>query len=265
MELEGRVALVTGAGSGMGRATAQRLAAEGMRVCAVDIDVDAARLVAEPIDALALQCDVSDAAAVDGVFEQCAEALGTLDLVHLNAGVGLRWSGDIAELDIADYRRSVGVNLDGVVFGARAAVRAMRRRPPGTPGAIIATASIAGLIGFHPDPVYTIGKHGVVGLIRAIGANLAAEGISAHALCPATTETGMIDTRTKKLLTHVGITLMPPAEIADAVVFAAKAPIETTGTCWVCQPGLAPWAFRFDEVDGPENALNVPVQARTSS
>src|SRR6516165_2508584 len=123
MELRGRVALVTGAGSGMGRATAKRLVDEGMNVCALDINADAVRAVAEPLGALAITCDVSDVDQVDAAFARCVEHFGRLDLAHLNAGISIAWSGDIAELDVANYRRALGVNLHHVVYGARAAVR----------------------------------------------------------------------------------------------------------------------------------------------
>lgn len=262
MELNGRVALVTGAGSGMGRATVRRLIEEGMAVCAVDIDGEAVESVAEPLGALAVTGDVSDPDQVDAAFAQCVERFGRVDLAHLNAGVGVRWSGDIAELDVAQYRRSVGVNLDGVVFGVRAAVRTMRERPdPRAGGVIVATASIAGIDPFHPDAIYTIGKHGVIGLIRSIAPNLAAEGIAAHAICPGTTETGMISDSVRTFFRRAGIAMQPPEEIANAVVAAAMSPLEATGSCWVCNPGESPFAFEFNAVDGPDKVLNVPVVA----
>ncbi len=259
MELEGRVGLVTGAGSGMGRATVQRLVAEGMNVCALDINGDAARAVAEPIGALAITCDVANADEVDAAFAQCLERFGRLDLAHLNAGVSISWSGDIADLDVANYQRALGVNLHHVVYGARAAVRAMRHRSDGsTGGAIVATSSIAGLEPFYPDAVYTITKHGVVALVRSIAPNLAAEGIAVHALCPNTTDTGMLTDPTKELLASKGISLIPPEDIANAVVVAATSPIEMTGSCWVVNPDEPPFPFDFNDVPGPHKVLNVP-------
>jgi NAD(P)-dependent dehydrogenase (short-subunit alcohol dehydrogenase family) len=241
----------------MGKATAQRLVGEGMKVCVVDIDMDAARAVAEPMGAFAVQCDVSDAAQVDAAFASCVEQFGRVDLAHLNAGVGLRWSGDIGELDIKDYQRSVGVNLDGVVFGARAAVRAMRARSDGGEGAIIATASIAGVMPFHPEPVYTLGKHGVVGLVRAIAPNLAAEGIAVHALCPGTTATGMVAEEHQQMMGRIGVPVQPPENVAEAVVVAATAPLSMAGTCWIVQADTPPYPFEFAVFDGPDKILNV--------
>ena len=90
MKLEGRVALVTGGGSGIGRAAAQRLAGEGMRVCVLDIDGAAALTVAESLDGLGLECDVSDAEQVNTAFASCVEELGSIHLAFLNAGITIR-------------------------------------------------------------------------------------------------------------------------------------------------------------------------------
>ncbi len=264
MNLEGRVALVTGGASGIGRATAQRLADEGMRLCVVDIDKDAASTVAESVGGIAVPCDVSDPEQVDNAFALCVRELGSVDLAFLNAGITIHWSGDIGSLDLADYRRSVGVNLDGVVFGTVAAVRAMRARRESIDGAILATASLAGILPWHPDPVFSLGKHGVVGFMRAIAPNLAPEGISVHTICPGITETGVLGNR-RPLVERIGVPVMEPDAIADAAVLAATSPIEASGSCWVVQHGKAPWRMDFPEVPGPDNRLNVPVvrQAQT--
>ena len=262
MKLEGRVALVTGGGSGIGRATAQRLAAEGMRVCVLDVDGDAASTVASSLDGLGLDCDVSKPEQVDGAFASCVEEFGSVDLAFLNAGITIHWSGDIGSLDLADYRRSVSVNLDGVVFGAVAAVRTMRARSDGDEGAILATASLAGILPWHPDPVYSLGKHGVVGFMRAIAPNLAPEGIAVHTICPGITETGLLGNR-RRLVERIGVPVMEPEAIADAVLVAVTSPIEATGTCWVAQHGKAAWAMEFADLSGPDSRLNVPIAPRS--
>ena len=247
MELDGKVALVTGAGSGIGRATAQRLATEGMRICGVDLDLDAARAVVEPLGGIALAADVSDPAQTDAVFAECATTLGSVDLAYLNAGIAIGVA-DITELDDAEYRRIMGPNVDGVIFGARAAVRQMRTQGGGV---IVATASLAGLIGFPPDPVYTATKHAVVGFIRSIAPTVANDGITAHAACPGLTDTNILGPDTKEALRGAGFPLMGPEQIADAVVTAARAPESATGTCWVCQPGIPPTPYAFRDVPGP--------------
>lgn len=261
MKLKGRVALVTGGGSGIGRSTAQRLAAAGMRVCVLDIDADAAEAVATPLDGLPLACDVSDPEQVNRAFDSCCQVLGSVDLTFLNAGVTIRWSGDIGDLDLTDYRKSVGVNVDGVVFGAVAAVRAMRAGGAGE-GAIVATASLAGILPWHPDPIYSLGKHGVVGFMRAIAPNLAPEGIALHTICPGITETGALGNR-RPLVERTGVPVMEPDAVSDAVLAAACSPIENTGSCWVVQHGKPPWAMQFADLPGPDSRLNVPVQQRT--
>ena len=258
MKLAGRVALVTGGASGIGRAAARRLADAGMRVCVVDIDAAAATAVADSVDGIAVRCDVSDAEQVTAAFDTCARELGSVDLAFLNAGITIHWSGDIGSLDLSDYRRSVGVNLDGVVFGDVAAVRAMRARPDGGDGVILATASLAGILAWHPDPVYSLGKHAVVGFMRAIAPNLAPEGISVHTICPGITETGVLGDR-RPLVESIGVPVMEPDAVCDAVLTAATAPIEASGSCWVVQHGKAPWPMEFPDVPGPDSRLNVPV------
>jgi len=260
LELDGRVALVTGGGSGIGRATAQLLASEGMRVCIVDIDKRAAAAVADSIGGAGLACDVSDADQVDAAFASCVREFGCLDLAFLNAGISIRWSGDIAALDVADYRRSLGVNLDGVVFGARSAVRTMRNCTDHGERAIVATASLAGILPWHPDAVYSLGKHAVVGFMRAIAPNLSPEGIAVHTICPGITQTGVLGNR-RPLVEGVGVPVMEPQAVADAVLAAVTAPLEATGSTWAVQHGKPAWAVQFPDVPGPDGRLNVPVRS----
>lgn len=259
VDLDGRVALVTGGASGIGRASAERFAAHGARVCVVDIDGDAAAAVAATVGGIGVACDVSDPGQVDSAFARCADEFGGVDIALLNAGITIQWSGDIGSLDLAQYRKSVGVNLDGVVFGAVAAVRTMRNRGDGMPGAILATASLAGLMPWHPDPVYSLGKHGVVGFMRSIAPNLAAEGISVQTICPGITETGVLGDR-RALVEGFGVPVMDADAIADAVLAAVALPVDASGSCWVIQHGKAPWAMEFGEVPGPDSKLNVPVR-----
>lgn len=261
MEFDGRVALITGGGSGIGRATAQRLAAEGMRVCVLDIDADAAAATAGPLGGLGLSCDVSDLEQVERAFNRCIDELGGLDLALLNAGITIRWSGDIGALDLADYRKSVGVNLDGVVFGVAAAVRAMRSVDVEGVRAILATASLAGVTPWYPDPVYALGKHAVVGLMRSVAPSLAPEGIAVHTICPGITETGVLGDR-RALVERIGVPVMEPEAIADAVLVAATTPMEATGTVWVAQHGKPAWPMEFPELTTLDDRLNVAVPRR---
>lgn len=247
MDLTGRVALVTGGASGIGRATARRLAAEGMRVCVVDLDPQGAHEVAEATGGFPVVGNASLAADVDDAFTRCRAELGRVDLAFLNAGIAIGRS-DIGALDDDEYRRILGVNVDGVVFGARAAIRSMRADGQG--GVIVATASLAGIVPFAPDPVYALTKHAVVGFVRSLAPTVAADGIQVHAVCPGLTDTAIMGDETKAMLRDAGFPLMVPEQIAEAVVAAAGAP-ERSGTCWVCQPGRPPLPYEFRDVPGP--------------
>lgn len=249
MELHGGVALVTGGGSGIGRATAERLAAEGMQVCIVDIDGDAARRAAEPLDALALNADLSDSAQVDAAFATCVSELGGIDLVHLNAGVTMPW-GDLTQVTDEAYRRMVGVNQDHVVFGARAAIRALRDRADARRGrAIVVTASLAGIEPFGHNPIYVMTKNAAVGIVRSLALALAPEEIAVHAICPSLTDTSLIEPNRATYVAR-GTPFMDAAEVAAAVVHAATSPIELTGTCWVVYAGQPPIAHDFAHAPG---------------
>ena len=149
---DGRVALVTGGGSGIGAAVSRRLAAEGARVVVADIVGDAAAAVAGEIGGRGVTLDVGDAAAWDSLVDDIVAQEGGLGIVHLNAGVSTG-EGDPTALTEAQYRRVMGANLDGVVYGTRATARAMKAAGG---GAIVATASLAGIIAFAPDPIYTL-------------------------------------------------------------------------------------------------------------
>lgn len=207
---------------------------------------------------MAVTADVSSREALDHAFEQCYSAFGALDLAHLNAGVSLS-AGDVARIDVDSYRRSMAVNVDHVVFGTGAAVRFMRRSPStGGPRTVVVTASLAGLDPFLPNPVYTLTKHAVVGFVRAVAPELAAEGIGAHAVCPGLTDTAQIPPDRRAVLLESGMPLMEPDRIADAVVEAVKSPLADTGSCWVVNPGQHPLRWAFAEVPGPHARINVP-------
>src|SRR5690554_4854843 len=162
----GKTAVVTGAGSGLGRASAMRLAEEGAAVVVVDIDGDAAaRTVAElPGAALAVQADVSSEADVAEYMRAAKEKFGSVDLHHLNAGI----FGDFAflpDLEVAEFDRVMNVNVRGQFLGIRAAFREFRSS--GNRGSIAVTASIASLAGSADLFAYHVSKHAVVGLVHS--------------------------------------------------------------------------------------------------
>ena len=245
MDLGGKAALVTGGASGIGRATAQRLAEEGMRVCIVDLSEADGREVAKSLDGTFVQADVGDVAQTDAAFAHCVATLGGIDVAFLNAGIAIGHA-DIREIDDDLYRTIMRVNVDAVFYGARAAIREMEPRGG---GAIVATASLAGLIPFPPDPVYVATKHAVVGLIRSIAPTVEPLGITANCVNPGFTDTNIINDEIKGIVADLGFPLIPPEQIADAVVHAITC--GETGRCWVCQPGREPIAYGFRDVPGP--------------
>ncbi|MGH9013396.1 MAG: SDR family NAD(P)-dependent oxidoreductase [Acidimicrobiia bacterium] len=244
-QLDGKVALVTGAASGIGRATAERLAAEGARVCVVDLTDDDGRAAAKELGGIFVQADMGEPAQVDEAFSTCERELGGVDIAFLNAGIAIGHA-DLSTLPDDVYRRIMRVNVDGVVYGARAAIRAMERRGG---GAIVATSSLAGLIPFPPDPVYDLTKHAVVGLIRSIAPTLAPKGITANTVNPGMTDTAIVGDDARRLLAEARFPLMPASQIAEAVLRIVTT--GRTGECWVCQPGREPEPYEFHQVPGP--------------
>ena len=247
MELRGASALVTGGASGIGRATAERFAEAGANVCIVDVDADGARSTAEALGGTHAVADMGESAEVDAAFAHCATTFGGVDVAFLNAGIAIGVA-DLATLTDEVYRRIMRVNVDGVVFGLRAAIRAMT--PSG--GAVVATASLAGLIPFPPDPVYDLTKHAVVGLMRSAAPNLAPLGITANCVNPGMTDTNIIGAQAKEALAAADFPLMAPAQIAEAVALAVES--GETGRCYVCQPGRDPVPYEFRDVPGPRTS-----------
>jgi NAD(P)-dependent dehydrogenase (short-subunit alcohol dehydrogenase family) len=242
--LAGKVALVTGAAGGLGRATVRALAAEGADVVAADADGPGARDVATEVGGHAIAYDVGDLEANRAAVAYAVERCGGLDLVHLNAGVATGCGvGD--DFDLALYRRAMGANLDGVVFGLHAALPALRSRGA---GAIVVTASLAGLTGVTEDPLYAANKHAVVGLVRSLAPGLADQGVALNAVCPGYAESSIIDP-IRDALARQGTAIIPAETVAAAVVelFAGDA----AGECVVIQPGREPIPFVFRGVPGP--------------
>jgi NAD(P)-dependent dehydrogenase (short-subunit alcohol dehydrogenase family) len=242
--LDGKVALVTGAAGGLGRATVRALAAEGATVVAADVDDAGARAIAAQAGGHAIACDVSDLEANRAAVAFAVDTCGGLDLVHLNAGIGSGCGVD-GDFDLELYRRAMGVNIDGVVFGTHAALPALRARGG---GAIVATSSLAGLTGTPYDVLYSANKHAVVGLTRSLGPTLAEEGIRFNAVCPGVAESAIIEPL-REMITASGVPIIPAEQVAAAVVelFAGDA----AGECVVIQPGREPIPFAFRGVPGP--------------
>jgi NAD(P)-dependent dehydrogenase (short-subunit alcohol dehydrogenase family) len=242
--LSGKVAVVTGGGSGIGLASARRLAEAGASLVVVDLDADSAEKVAGELDGMALQADVGLPEAWNGIVEAVTERFGRVDIAHLNAGV-MTGESDITKLTDDAYRRIIAVNVNGVVFGVRAMVPPMSA---GGGGAIVVTASLAGLIGFSPDPLYCVTKHAVVGLVRSLVPQLSERNITINAVCPSIVDTPLIDD-TRSLLTESGFPLIDSAVVAEAVFDCITG--DETGHAMVIQAGREALSYRFGRPPGP--------------
>ncbi len=244
MELRDKVALVTGGASGIGRAVATALAERGALVAVVDLDEEGGAAVAAQLDGEFVCADVSDLHQCLRAVELVSERFGGVDLVHLNAGVSTGCSlADDFDLDA--YRRAMGVNLDGVVFGVHAVLPALRSRGG---GAIVATASLAGLTGMPFDPIYTANKHAVVGLVRALGPALASEGIRVNGVCPGFAESKIIKPIRDALIAE-GLPIIPAESVAQTVLGLFEG--EMSGECWYVQAGRPSEPFKFRGIPGP--------------
>ncbi len=162
---ETKVAVVTGAGGGLGRASAQRLASEGASIVAVDVNRDAVEMVVGtlPTRSIAVEADVSDELAVQRYMELAVSAFGHVDLYHLNAGIFGSFDA-LPDLSVDEFDRVMNVNVRGQFLGLRAAFRQFRIQ--NTSGTIAVTASIASLTGSADLLAYQTSKHAVVGLIH---------------------------------------------------------------------------------------------------
>lgn len=177
---------MTGAASGIGRASVERLVAGGASVVAVDVDAPGLRWRAGEARIVSCPGDVTDVAANAAMVEAAVSRFGRLDAVVLNAG--LAGSGGVDTMPLEAFDRILDVNLRGVVLGLRAAVPALRAAGGGS---VVVTASVSGL-GGDPDMwAYNAAKGGVVNLVRSAAVNLAAEGIRVNAVCPGPIRTGM--------------------------------------------------------------------------
>ena len=188
-DLNGKVAVVTGGASGIGKGIARRLAAEGAQVIIADIQRDAMEAAAAEIGALGVLTDVSDPESVADLARAAVEAFGTVHVVCNNAGIGPL--APVADLTLDDWRWMLGVNLWGVIHGVHAFLPMLKANREG--GHIVNTASMAGLVAGPRLGAYAAAKYGVVGLTEVLAAELAADGsrVGASVLCPGTVHTNI--------------------------------------------------------------------------
>ena len=230
---DGLVAVVTGAGSGIGRATAVRLHEEGAAVACVDVNGEAAAATAAAFGArgLALTCDVSDAAAAAAGIDQVARWRGRIDLLANVAGIGR--SVRVEDLTLPEWNATLAVNLTGTFLMCQAALPYLER----TSGVIVNVASVAGVKGIAYAAAYAASKGGVVALSKGLAAELADRGVTVHCICPAGVDTAMVEqfrlpagaARPRRGHPDGGErALTPPEDIAAQIVdLAAGAPPDT--------------------------------------
>jgi len=230
---EGKVAVVTGAASGMGLVTARSFAEAGAAVALVDIDERAARtavddLIAAGHRAIAVRCNVADEAEVAAMVDQTVEIFGRLDAAFNNAGIQSP-AVETADASGAEFDRVIAVNLRGVWNCMKYELKQMRQQGS---GAIVNCSSIGGLIGLPGRAVYHAAKHGVLGLTKSAALEYASRGIRINAVCPGTVDTPMVSAMLakeadamKEIMRDQPIgRLGRPEEIASAVL-------------WLCSPG----------------------------
>ncbi len=226
--LQDRVAVVTGAASGIGLATARRFAEEGARVVGIDLATDAIETLAKELDGDAITCDVTDEAAVEAMFDQVVRTHGAIDVAFNNAGISPPEDDSILDTGIEVWDRVQKVNLTSVYLCCKYVLPHMRRRGRGS---IINTASFVAVMGAATSQIsYSASKGGVLAMTRELGVQFAREGIRVNALCPGPVNTPLLQElfasdpeRAQRRLVHIPMGRFAEAsEIAAAVAFLAS-------------------------------------------
>jgi NAD(P)-dependent dehydrogenase (short-subunit alcohol dehydrogenase family) len=226
--LEGRTAVITGGGSGIGLASAKRLAAEGARIVIADLDETAGKTAAQESGGLFVRTDVASETDVQNVFATAKDTFGSVDVAFNNAGISPPEDDSILDTGIDAWRRVQEVNLTSVYYCCKHALPYMRDQGRGS---IINTASFVAVMGSATSQIsYTASKGGVLAMSRELGVQFAREGIRVNALCPGPVNTPLLKElfakdpeRAARRLVHVPLgRFAEPEEIAAAVAFLAS-------------------------------------------
>ena len=226
--LDGRVAVITGGGSGIGLASARRMAAEGAKVVIADIDEAAGKAAADEVGGLFVRTDVTSESEVQQLFQSTVDAYGRLDIAFNNAGISPPEDDSIETTGIDAWQKVQQVNLTSVYLCCKHALVHMREAGRGS---IINTASFVAVMGAATSQIsYTASKGGVLAMSRELGVQFAREGIRVNALCPGPVNTPLLQElfakdpeRAARRLVHVPIgRFAEPEEIAAAVAFLAS-------------------------------------------
>jgi len=243
--LQDRVAVVTGGASGIGLASARRLAAEGARVVVVDVDRDAGERAAAEVDGEFVAVDVTDEDGVRGLFDHVVQRYGRLDVAFNNAGISPPDDDSILTTGLDAWERVQRVNLTSVYLCSKYAIGHMRAAGRGS---VVNTASFVALMGAATSQIsYTASKGGVLALTRELGVQFAREGVRVNALCPGPVNTPLLrelfakdPERAARRLVHIPMgRFAEPEEIAAAVAFLASDDASfMTATAFVVDGGL---------------------------
>jgi NAD(P)-dependent dehydrogenase (short-subunit alcohol dehydrogenase family) len=242
----GSVALITGGTGGFGRALAKKLRALEVTVVLADLDSERARTVAADLGCQFAVLDVTDRAANEAVVAQVEAEHGRLDAAYLNAGISAAKSDDALDMD--EFMKVVNIDLFGVVYGVEAARPAIKRAGG---GAMVVTASLAGLSPMAGDPGYSVAKGGAIAFVRSMAPRLAREGITISAICPGFADTAIID-RIRDQFTAANFPVLTAEEVADAMVMAWTS--AEPGAAYVVQPGVGTVPYKFKGVPAARTA-----------
>jgi NAD(P)-dependent dehydrogenase (short-subunit alcohol dehydrogenase family) len=209
-DFSGKTAIVTGAASGIGRATAKTLADAGAAVTLLDVSDELGARAAEEAGGTYVHLDVSQPDA----WRELLGGFGRLDLLHLNAGIYGMQLPDITQVSDQRYRAYLGVNVDGVFFGLREAIPLLEQAH----GAVVVTSSMAGIVPLPANPVYALTKWALIGLVRSVHDELERRGIRINALCPGAVATPLMGEDPRGWFADMGIAAFEPEDMAATVV-----------------------------------------------